>query len=154
MGSNLGDRAGQIDRALTRIGSFPGTTVLAVSSLLENEPIGMDGEAGMFLNLAVKIATTLSSHALLHELQTVEKELGRTRSGKPQPRTIDLDILLYGDRIISSDELIIPHPLMQERRFVLQPLAEIAPDAVHPVLQMTIAGLLENLTGGVAPNPR
>ena len=81
----------------------------------------------------------------------LEDQLGRVRRERWEPRPIDLDLLLYGDQIISSQELVVPHPLMHERRFVLQPLAEIAPEAVHPVLQMTIAGLLENLAREAQP---
>jgi 2-amino-4-hydroxy-6-hydroxymethyldihydropteridine diphosphokinase len=98
-----------------------------------------------YLNAAAEIQTTLGSHALLHRTLDIEKSLGRIRREKWEPRPIDIDLLLFGDQIISSQELVIPHPLMHERRFVLQPLAEIAPQAVHPTLQMTIAGLLQNL---------
>ena len=97
--------------------------------------------------------TTLGSHALLHHLLEIERKLGRIRRDRWEPRPIDMDLLLYGDHIISSQELVVPHPLMHERRFVLQPLAEIAPEAVHPVLQMTIAGLLENLSGATNSPP-
>ena len=94
-----------------------------------------------------QIRTTLSAHALLHRLLQVEQEMGRIRREKWEPRLIDLDVLLYGDHILSSQELIVPHPLMHERRFVLQPLAELIPDFRHPTLQVSIGGLLESRVG-------
>lgn len=145
MGSNLGDRARSIHGAVARLSQLPAVRLLKVSDLIENPAIGGPPGAPAFLNGAIGIETELGSHALLHELLRIERELGRTRRVKWEPRPIDLDLLLYGDQIISSQELIIPHPLMHERRFVLQPLAEIAPDVVHPVLQMSIRGLMENI---------
>ncbi|HSV14924.1 MAG TPA: 2-amino-4-hydroxy-6-hydroxymethyldihydropteridine diphosphokinase [Tepidisphaeraceae bacterium] len=142
LGSNLGDRAGNLNAAAERLGQPDHTRVVATSSFLENPAVGGPPDSPPFLNAAVKIETTLGSHALLHRLLEIEREMGRDRRAKWEPRTIDLDLLLYGDQIISSQELIVPHPLMHERRFVLQPLAEIAPDVVHPMLQMTMAGLL------------
>jgi len=153
LGSNLGDREKNIAGAIARLRKTPGVQVARVSSLLENPSVGGPDDAPSFLNAAAEIHTTLAAHALLHRLLEIEKELGRNRSDKWEPRLIDLDLLLHGDHILSSQELIVPHPLMHERRFVLQPLAEIAPDVVHPTLQMSIAGLLENLTGaGLARN--
>jgi 2-amino-4-hydroxy-6-hydroxymethyldihydropteridine diphosphokinase len=107
----------------------------------------MGDDAPAFLNAAAEVRTTLGSHALLHRLLEIEREMGRQRKARWEPRTIDLDLLLFGDQIISSQELIVPHPLMHERRFVLEPLSEIASQVVHPTLQMTIGGLLENLPG-------
>jgi 2-amino-4-hydroxy-6-hydroxymethyldihydropteridine diphosphokinase len=145
LGANLGDRKKNIRAALESLGNIEGTTVVCVSSFLENPAVGCAPDAPPFLNVAAKIQTTLGSHALLHRILQIEQQLGRIRREKWEPRPIDIDLLLYGDEIISSQELVIPHPLMHERRFVLQPLAEIAPDAVHPVLQMTVGGLLQNL---------
>ncbi|HWP41544.1 MAG TPA: 2-amino-4-hydroxy-6-hydroxymethyldihydropteridine diphosphokinase [Tepidisphaeraceae bacterium] len=147
LGANLGNRQQNIRNALKALGETPGIQITRVSSLLENPAQGMGEDAPPFLNAVAEIRTTLGSHALLHRLIEIERSLGRQRatSGKWTSRTIDLDLLLYGDQIISSQELIVPHPLMHERRFVLEPLCEIAPDVVHPTLQMTIAGLLENL---------
>jgi len=145
VGSNLGDRARTIYAAIARLSQLRGVRLLKVSNLMENAAVGGPPGAPAFLNGAVGIETDLGSHALLHELLHIERELGRMRRVKWEPRPIDLDLLLYGDQIISSQELIIPHPLMHERRFVLQPLAEIAPQIVHPALQMSINCLLENL---------
>ncbi|MGA2582988.1 MAG: 2-amino-4-hydroxy-6-hydroxymethyldihydropteridine diphosphokinase [Tepidisphaeraceae bacterium] len=146
LGANLGDREKNIRAAVTELAATEGIDVVRVSSILENPSVGGPAGSPPFLNAAVKIGTSLGSHALLHRLLEIETQLGRTRREKWEPRLIDLDLLLFGDQIISSQELVVPHPLMHERRFALQPLAEIAPDAVHPVLQMTIAGLLEGLT--------
>jgi 2-amino-4-hydroxy-6-hydroxymethyldihydropteridine diphosphokinase len=145
IGSNLGDRQKNIRSAVDRLKHTPGIAVLSISSMLENPAVGGPPDSPPFFNAAAKIETTLGSHALLHQLLEIEKSLGRDRRVKWEPRLIDLDLLLYGDQIVSSQELVVPHPLMHERAFVLRPLAEIAPDAVHPTLQMTIAGLLANL---------
>jgi 2-amino-4-hydroxy-6-hydroxymethyldihydropteridine diphosphokinase len=144
MGSNVGDRELALRTALSKLGKTPGVEVVRSSTFLENPAVGGPEDSPPFLNAAAEIRTTLGSHALLHELLEIERSMGRSRREKWAPRNIDLDILLFGDHIISSDDLIVPHPLMHERRFVLQPLAEIAPDVVHPTLQMTIAGLRDS----------
>lgn len=148
LGSNLGDRAANIESAVALLGATPGVAVLRVSRNLENPAVGGPPESPPFFNAVAQVQTTLGSHALLERLLEIERTLGRQRRAKWEPRLIDLDILLFGDQIISSHDLVIPHPLMHERRFVLEPLSDIAPDAVHPVLQMTAKGLLENLTTG------
>jgi 2-amino-4-hydroxy-6-hydroxymethyldihydropteridine diphosphokinase len=145
LGANLGDREKNIRQALSALSREDSIVVTRVSSLLENPAVGGEPGAPAFLNAAVEIQTTLGSHALLHRILNIEQQLGRVRRTKWEPRPIDIDLLLYGDEIISSQELVIPHPLMHERQFVLKPLAEIAPQAVHPVLQMTVAGLFQNL---------
>jgi 2-amino-4-hydroxy-6-hydroxymethyldihydropteridine diphosphokinase len=145
LGANLGDREGNIRAALGELSATAGVTLGRVSALIETPPMGGPAGSPKYLNAAAELFTTLGSHALLHRTLEIEKSLGRVRREKWEPRTIDIDLLLFGDQIISSQELVIPHPLMHERRFVLEPLAQIAPDAVHPVLQMTIAGLLQNL---------
>jgi 2-amino-4-hydroxy-6-hydroxymethyldihydropteridine diphosphokinase len=145
LGSNLGDRELNIHRALDLLDLSDGVSVRQVSTFLENPSVGGPDDAPDFLNAAARIDTVLGAHALLHRLLDIERTLGRVRRLRWEPRPIDLDLLLYNDQIISSDELIVPHPLMHERLFVLKPLSEIAPDIVHPTLQMTIAGLLDSL---------
>ena len=148
IGSNLGDRAGQIERALKLIDEVPEIGVVRRSRLIETAPVGMPEDAGPFLNGAVELRTTMEAEDLLEELQAIEKSMGRRREAQWISRTIDLDILLFGNQILSSEHLIVPHPLMHERRFVLEPLVEIAPDVVHPALQMSMRGLLESLENG------
>jgi 2-amino-4-hydroxy-6-hydroxymethyldihydropteridine diphosphokinase len=142
LGSNIGDREHSLRTALAKIAKTPAIELVSHSTFLENPAVGGPEDSPPFLNAAAEIRTTLGAHALLHQLMEIERSMGRSRREKWAPRNIDLDLLLFGDHIISSDDLLVPHPLMHERRFVLQPLAEIAPDMVHPTLQMTIAGLL------------
>jgi 2-amino-4-hydroxy-6-hydroxymethyldihydropteridine diphosphokinase len=145
LGANLGDRRRNIHAALLKLRQSDGVTVTSVSSLIENPAIGGPPDSPPFLNAAVEARVASTPQTLLRRLLRIEKELGRLRRRKWEPRVIDLDLLLWGDKIISTQDLVVPHPLMHERAFVLQPLAEIAPQAVHPVLQMTIEGLLEDL---------
>ena len=139
LGSNLGDKAANLRESLRRLAGGDGSamTLLAVSSLYRTEPVGYLAQ-DWFLNAAVHIQTQLSPRELLKRLIAVERELGRVRTVRNGPRTIDLDILLWEDLIVNEDDLVIPHPRLHERLFVLEPLAEIAPDARHPVLGMTI----------------
>ena len=145
LGSNLGERRKNLEAAVGLLRETAGVEVARVSPALENPAVGGPEDSPAFLNAAAEVRTTLSAHALLRRLLEIEREMGRERRVKWEPRIIDLDLLLYADHILSSQELIVPHPLMHERRFVLEPLAEIAPQVVHPTLQMTVAGLLENL---------
>lgn len=145
LGANLGDRQANIHAAVQRMDQQPGIRVQAVSTLHETQAVGGPADAPPFLNAAAQISTTLTPHQLLAALMTIETSLGRVRITKWEPRIIDLDILLYGDHIVCTDDLVIPHPLLHERAFALKPLAEIAPQVEHPTLHATIADLLERL---------
>jgi 2-amino-4-hydroxy-6-hydroxymethyldihydropteridine diphosphokinase len=140
LGSNLGDRVKNLKQALTAL-ACERLTTKRVSSFFETEPVGYR-EQPWFLNIAVAAETLLSPEDLLRRCLDVERVLGRVRDIQGGPRTVDIDILLYGDRIIKGETLVIPHPRMAERKFVLLPLSEIAPSAIHPVLGMTVDALL------------
>ncbi len=145
LGSNLGPREHTLERAVAALGRGPSVRVVAVSRWRATRPVG--GPAGQppFLNGAVLIETALDPQSLLEALASIERELGRTREERWGPRTIDLDLLLYGDRVVESPGLMVPHPSMAWRRFVLEPAAEIAPQMLHPTTGWTIARLLEHL---------
>lgn len=145
LGANLGDRAANIASAVERLRVVRGIRVRTISSLLENPAVGGPPDAPPFLNGVAELETILSPRELLQTLLEVERDLGRQRHRKWDPRTIDLDLLLYGDQIIDEPELTVPHPRMHERQFVLIPLAEIAPDEVHPVQRRKFAKLLKDL---------
>lgn len=144
LGSNLGDRAQALCRAVDLLGGLG--QVVARSSLYETEPVGFQ-EQPPFLNAVVALETELEPLPLLRALLAIEAELGRDRArGTPKgPRTLDLDLLLMGDRILAQEGLTLPHPSLARRRFVLEPLAEIAPQLRHPVRGQTIAELLTML---------
>lgn len=142
LGSNLGDRRRNLEAALDALRAHPQIAVTAVSSFLETDPVGGPPGQGKFLNAAAKIETDLSPEALLEELKRVERALGRKPGPRWGPREVDLDILLYGDTILDTEALTIPHPRMCERRFVMEPLAEIAPAARNPVTGRTVRELL------------
>ena len=144
-GSNLGDRQANINAAVAKLTTTPGVQMQAVSNLLENPAVGGPPDSPPFLNAAIAIQTTLPPTELLERLLEIEKSLGRDRRQKWDPRPIDLDLLLYGDAIIHQPGLVVPHPLMHQRRFVLQPLAEIAPHAMHSLFNRTVAELLAEL---------
>ncbi|MEZ0228524.1 MAG: 2-amino-4-hydroxy-6-hydroxymethyldihydropteridine diphosphokinase [Planctomycetota bacterium] len=144
LGSNLGDRARTIEAACEAICRLPGTCVVARSTLRETAPVG-GPEQGPFLNGAAEVETRLPARELLEGLLAIERELGRIRRELNGPRTIDLDLILFGDAVVSEAGLELPHPRFRERRFVLEPLAEVAPDARDPVTGRSIAQLLAEL---------
>ena len=145
LGCNLGDRRVNLDAAVSALNRRAGVRVVRVSSYVETQPVGGPPGQRPYLNAAAELDTTLSPDALLDAMQEIESDLGRVRAQRWGPRTIDLDLLLFGDRVIQSERLTVPHPRMHERRFVLAPLAEIAPQAVHPTSGKTIAELLAEL---------
>lgn len=144
LGSNVGDREVNLRSALDRLGECEGVEVTKVSSFIETDPVGGPPQ-GKFLNAAAELRTTLGPEELLDRLQEIENDLGRERTVKWGPRTIDLDILLYGNDVIRTERLTVPHPLMHERGFVLRPLSKIASAAVHPTLGRDVSELLEEL---------
>jgi 3-oxoacyl-[acyl-carrier protein] reductase len=145
LGSNLGDRAGYLTRAIERLRQEPGLVVKYVSSQWETTPVGGPAGQGAYINAAACLETDLSPPALLKVLLRVEAEQERIRTDRFGPRTLDLDILLYGDLVLHEQQLTIPHPRLHERSFMLGPLAEIAPQAVHPVFHRTITQLLSEV---------
>jgi 2-amino-4-hydroxy-6-hydroxymethyldihydropteridine diphosphokinase len=142
LGSNLGDRRAALDRALAILRDHPAIRLGAVSTFLSTEPVGGPAGQGPYLNGAARIETDLSPADLLAELKRIEHELGRREGPRWGPRPIDLDIILYAHLEMDTPELTLPHPRYRERRFVLAPLAEIAPEARDPVTGRTVKELL------------
>jgi 2-amino-4-hydroxy-6-hydroxymethyldihydropteridine diphosphokinase len=140
LGSNVGDRRAHLDFAVDRLRTLLDN--LKVSSYDETEPAGVPEPQPLFLNAAAVGETTLSARALLDALLAIERERGRERPYANAPRTLDLDLVLLGDVVIQEPDLVVPHPRFRERRFVLEPLAQIAPDLADPVTRLTIADLL------------
>jgi 2-amino-4-hydroxy-6-hydroxymethyldihydropteridine diphosphokinase len=149
-GSNLGDRRAHLGRALSALGSEPGIRVQAVSGLYESQPVGGPQNQGPYLNAAAVVVTDLGPREFLEALLRIESGLGRVRAERDGPRTIDLDLLLYGDQVVDEPGLVVPHPRLHQRAFVLRPLADLAPGLRHPVLGRTVVDLLA-LVEGVRP---
>lgn len=142
LGSNLGDRAANLRTALDKLNKF-GRSV-RVSSFYETEPVELR-EQPWFVNCVAELETELTPHQLLAQIQRIEQALGRQRRIPKGPRTLDIDIVLFGDLVVQDVALQIPHPAMHQRRFVLEPLTEVNPDVFHPLLQKTARELLAGL---------
>jgi len=144
LGSNLGEREAQIRLALDDLARLPGSRLVRASSLYDSEPVG-DVDQPNFLNAVAELETELTPRQLLWNLQLIERRLGRTRTRRWGPRTIDLDLLLYGPLVVEEPDLQIPHPEMTRRSFVLVPLVELDPLLVHPVTGETLITHLTSL---------
>jgi 2-amino-4-hydroxy-6-hydroxymethyldihydropteridine diphosphokinase len=147
LGSNLGDRQANLKDALARLKKLG--EIAAVSSMYETEPVDVTAQP-WFINCVVALETEKMPKHLLTAVLRIEQEMGRRRLKKKGPRTIDIDILLFGNSMIRAQGLTVPHPSMHERRFVLEPLAEIAPELLHPVFKRTIRQLRDALPAGQA----
>jgi 2-amino-4-hydroxy-6-hydroxymethyldihydropteridine diphosphokinase len=147
LGSNVGNREAQLRNAIARLGGVG--KVVRVSSFYETEPVEFTAQP-WFLNCAVALETSATPRELMKAVLQIEEEMGRRRVQKKGPRIIDIDILLFADEVIESDELTVPHPAMAQRRFVLEPLAEIAPEVRHPAMGKTVRELLRELPDGQA----
>ncbi len=145
LGSNLGDRKAALKGAIASLGQTPGVIVRRVSSFHETKPVGGPAGQGMYLNAAAVLETTLDPFRLLEILRRIEDRAGRVRTVHWGERTLDLDLLYFGGRVIDTPDLKVPHPRLTARRFVLAPLAEVAPAAVDPIRKRTIAELLNEL---------
>lgn len=145
LGSNVGDRESHLRDAIARLQAYG--TLVAISSVYETEPVEVTRQA-WFLNCAIALKTEKTPEQLMAAALNIEREMGRHRTQKKGPRTIDIDILLFGETVLNSAGLTIPHPAMHQRRFVLEPLAEIAPEVRHPVLERTIRELRSVLPPG------
>ncbi len=148
LGSNIGDRELNLLRAVAELGRLPGSRITALSGFYDTEPVGGVPQDN-FLNAVLRLETPLAPHELLAELHRIETEVFRRKRTIPQgPRSMDLDILLYDRLVLESEGLVIPHPRLHQRRFVLVPLSEIASGYLHPVLDRSIAELLRDLPEG------
>ena len=149
LGSNLGDRELNLLRAVAELGRLVGCRVTALSRFYETSPVGMPDGTPSFFNAVLRLSTSLGIRELHDRMQRIERELfGRVATGRTESRRMDLDLLLFGDQQLDLPELTVPHPRMTQRRFVLQPLAEIAPELLEPVTGRNIADLLAALESG------
>jgi 2-amino-4-hydroxy-6-hydroxymethyldihydropteridine diphosphokinase len=146
LGGNMGDRREFLRRALAQLDAVGGVTVACVSDFYETAPVGGPAGQGDYLNAVARLDCSLEPAELLRTMLEIEQKLGRTREILWGPRTIDLDLLLFDDRIIDQPDLHVPHPRMHTRFFVMKPLAQIAPDVIHPVLGRSMAEILADLT--------
>jgi 2-amino-4-hydroxy-6-hydroxymethyldihydropteridine diphosphokinase len=144
IGSNMGDRTANCKAAVGEIGRIPGCRVVDRSDWFFTEPVGVHGQE-WYLNGVAAADVEIPARELLDHLLAIEKKMGRVRKDRWEPRILDLDLLLFGGGTIHEDGLAVPHPLMHQRRFVLVPLSQMAPDLNHPVLQKTMAELLDAL---------
>ena len=149
LGSNMGDREENLLRAVAAVGRLPDTRITALSPLYDTEPVGGISQSN-FLNAVMRLTSSLSPQQMLKELLRIETAIFKRKRALPWgPRSIDLDILLYGSEVISNPpDLLLPHPRLHERRFVLAPLADIAPGLIHPVHGISISALLAGLPPG------
>lgn len=144
LGSNLGDRAGYLLLALSRLSSLPQTRLSRLSQVYQTDPVGPPGQ-GPYLNMVAEIESGLEPQSLMQALLEIEKSLGRERTVRWGARTLDLDLLLYGEWVADIPQLTLPHPRLHERAFVLAPLCDLIPEARHPNLGMTYRQLLERV---------
>ena len=147
IGSNLGDKLFNCTYAIKKISQLSRCEVAGCSAVFKTEPEGVTGQ-DWYANCVAQVRVTQSPSQLLTGLRGIESDMGRVRRKRWEARIIDLDILLFGQEVIESDNLIIPHPLLHKRRFVLEPLSQLAPHLVHPVLKLTISQLLNKLSRG------
>lgn len=145
IGSNLRDPAVQCRDAFRRIGAIPEIRLLRRSSLYRTEPVGFQDQA-WFINAVAEIRTDLPPRKLFEALNEIERKMGRTDGPRWGPRVIDLDLLLYGQEVVAEEDLVIPHPELHRRRFVLEPLCELASYVIHPDFGVSVRGLLDRLT--------
>ncbi len=142
IGSNLGEKLDNCTTAIKRIDSIDRCSVVECSPFYRTDPVGVENQ-DWFVNAVISLKAELTPHELLNRLLSIEEDMGRIRRKKWDARVIDLDILLFGDRVISEEDLIVPHPRLHLRRFVLVPLVDIAPNLVHPLLALSMKELLE-----------